>query len=94
MPKTSAPHKFVVPYKLHHKSGRTKASLGMWLRKPHGGGTLSFEAPSYAAAVRRVEELILPGDERSVRGRTEIRRYEVKEPDARDLVQGGAANQG
>jgi hypothetical protein len=65
-----------VPYLVYGQAARNKATLasGMTadrLKKPDVEW-IEFDAPTHAAAQRQIQDLILPGDDRKIRGRNYV----------------------
>jgi len=73
-------HFYRIPYKLHSKRAKTKASLA-YGDNPRSAW-LTFQAKSHAEARRMLQTLILPLDKRPILGRTYVRGYAIPVPDS------------
>ncbi len=74
--------RFRVPYRLHAARAKTKAHVAYYLldgvmTAEPGAKVVEFEAPTFEMAKIIVQESILPGDERPIQGRTNVRHFRV-----------------
>ena len=65
-----------VPYVVHPVKAKTKARLAT--TEDGCDGVIELDAPDHLSAMRRLQKSIHPEDGRPIRGRTNIRWFEVK----------------
>lgn len=77
---------FRVPYIVHSTRAKTKAQVAYYLLPGcfdmvplPGAEAVEFEAPTFKAAETIAQERILPGDNRQIQGRTNIRYFRLSE---------------
>lgn len=67
-------HGYRVGFKVHAEGAKTKAAIGQYGHSKYPN-SLAFEARNHKHAQEVLQESILPGDPRPIRGRADIRRY-------------------